>query len=279
MTRFFINERIVLMVVIINAVSLWMHEFHDDHPFWFWLDYACIIFFLIESSIKLHGYRKNGSWESRWDPIDLAIVLISLPQLFAPFFKIGEYSAVLILRLGRLFRLFRLMRFIPDSQHLLLGVTRALKASVGIFLALCLLNIILGLTAAFLFGQQAPEYFGTPQLAFYSMFKVFTIEGWYELPEHLLTLSAYQSDGWQLLIRAFFSATVLMGGMLGFSLANAIFVDEMVMDNNQELEQRVADLTAEVRGLREALINHQPIANPESPLPGSEGEGHDQRPP
>jgi voltage-gated sodium channel len=48
-------------------------------------------------------------------------------------------------------------------------------------------------------------------------------------------------------------AAVLIGGILGLSLANAVFVDEMMMDNTEILERKVDTLTEEVRRLREDL--------------------------
>ena len=39
---------------------------------------------------------------------------------------------------------------------------------------------------------------------------------------------------------------MLVGGILGLSLANAVFVDEMTADNNDRLEQMVSDLREEL---------------------------------
>ena len=38
-----------------------------------------------------------------------------------------------------------------------------------------------------------------------------------------------------------------IGGILGLSLANAVFVDEMMMDNTEYLERKVDALTEEIR--------------------------------
>ena len=54
--------------------------------------------------------------------------------------------------------------------------------------------------------------------------------------------------------RIFFVVAVLIGGILGLSLANAVFVDEMMMDNTVILERKVDALTEEVRRLREDLV-------------------------
>jgi hypothetical protein len=54
-------------------------------------------------------------------------------------------------------------------------------------------------------------------------------------------------------VRLFFVAAVFIGGILGLSLANAVFVDEMMMDNTADLERKVEALTDEIRALRDEL--------------------------
>ncbi|MDA3962009.1 MAG: ion transporter, partial [Planctomycetota bacterium] len=138
---------------------------------------------------------------------------------------------------------------IPESARLLEGVGRALKASVGLLLVLILFNLILGLAACHFFGEAAPQYFGDPLVSMYSMFKVFTVEGWYEIPDQIAA-QAGPLAGYG--VRAFFVMAVLTGGILGLTLTTAVFVDEMVMDNNAAVEKQlraVQDELAEIKAL------------------------------
>ncbi len=249
------SERVVISVVVLNAVALLMQghgtaEMTVADP-WFRVDYACVLFFLLEAVLKIQrsgwrGYRKKG-----WNRFDFIVLVLSLPVLLTPWLDLHQFGAVPLLRLGRLFRLFRLLRFIPNRDHLIDGVRRALKASVGVFLALFLVNVILAIGATLLFGELAPEHFGSPLLATYSIFKVFTVEGWYEIPD-LLSRNA-SHPAWGVLARLYFVISVVIGGILGLSLANAVFVDEMMMDNNDELEERLAAVHEEVRELRREI--------------------------
>jgi voltage-gated sodium channel len=109
--------------------------------------------------------------------------------------------------------------------------------------------------ANLLFGHLAPEYFGNPLSAFYTLFKVFTIEGWYEVPDQLVANGL--PTGWAFLLRAYFIVAVLMGGILGLSLANAVFVDEMTADNNERLEFMVQHLQHDVGRLQQSLLDQQ----------------------
>ena len=83
-------------------------------------------------------------------------------------------------------------------------------------------------------------------------FKVGTLEGWYEIPD-LLAERAGGDVFWATLARVYFIVSVVVIGILGLSLGNAIFVDEMTADNTKLVEDKVDALHAEVRALREEL--------------------------
>jgi len=55
--------------------------------------------------------------------------------------------------------------------------------------------------------------------------------------------------------RFYFVLVVLVGGIFGMSLANAVFVDEMTMDNTRTLEDKVDKLHREILELKEMLKN------------------------
>lgn len=232
--RRLLSERVVLGAIVVNALALTVLASVPEgslaaeiaHT----VDLACVLFFVAEAGLKIDQLGWRGYWSSSWNRFDLVVVLLSTPMLLSPWIDLHEFAVVLLLRLGRLFRLFRLLHFIPNRERLLGGIKRSLKASVGIVLALALLCVILALGATFLFGRLAPELFGNPALSVYSLFRVFTIEGWYEIPE--LLASRADHPLWIVLARVYFAGAVLSGGILGLSLANAVFVDEMMMDNN-----------------------------------------------
>jgi voltage-gated sodium channel len=225
---------------------------------WFAIDFGCVVYFVIEQLLKwrLHGWRDY--WASNWNRFDLAIVIVGLPVLLSPFFpglETDHIAGLLILRLGRLFRLFRLLRFVPDRDRVGAGISRALRASMGVFLAVVLVNFILAMGGSMLFGELAPQYFGHPLKSFYSMFQVFTIEGWNEIPETIALAAQHagRSEIWGVLARIYFLGSVLIGGILGLSLANAVFVDQMTADNTNTLENQVANLSDQVEELKREL--------------------------
>jgi len=257
-----VSDRVVMAAIIVNTIALFLHEMSSrgslERVAWYWLDYLCVVFFLFEAVVKIRRAGWRSYWASWWNRFDLTVVVISLPALLGPVLPSQEFAFILVLRLGRLFRLFRVLRFIPNLEHLAVGIRRALRASVGVFLALFLIILILAVAATLLFRDLDPEHFGNPVSSAYSIFRVFTVEGWYEIPESLeeRAHSSELIDNPRLFsvsVRLFFIAAVFIGGILGLSLANAVFVDEMMADNTEDLERKVDALAAEIRALREQL--------------------------
>ena len=246
-----VSEPLVMFVIGLNAIVLVLDGFpflHNAAGLWLgFIDYICLLFFILEASIKILRDGFPSYWKEGWNKFDFVIVLASTPLLLQPFLgsSVDFFSILLV---GRFLRFLRVMKFIPNGPKMWAGVLRALKASMAVFLTLFVLNLILALGANILFGKIAPEFFGDPIRAAYSLFKVFTVEGWYEIPD---TLALRDIDPTTIFfLRIYFMISVLTGGILGLSLANAVFVDEMTADNNDRLEQMVEELKTELEATR-----------------------------
>ncbi len=264
LVKFLISESTVISVITLNAIVMFFDAFPAVSQLTsgrlFWIDYACVIYFIIEAFLKIMYLDCEEYWDNNWNKFDFFVVISSAPTLLEPFFDVKMFTAVLILRLGRLARFFKLLRFVPDGPKIWLGVKRALRASVAVFLALLLLNIIFGMGATILFSSIAPEHFENPIISCYTMFKVFTIEGWHEIPDAISARPDIAS-GVSIIIRLYFIAAVIIGGILGLSMANAVFVDEMTADNTLPLELMVDKLQVEINSFRTENINNRKMAN------------------
>lgn len=251
--RWLIAEPLVVASILLGTVAMLAFGFTDPgsraHDLWLAVDVVVVVYFVIEQLLKMRADR-DGYWTKRWNRFDLLVTVLSLPVLLAPFAETDAFVGVPVLRLARLFRLFRLLRFVPDHAHLASGVKRAVRASVGVFLGIAIINFIFAMGAQILFGHLAPELFGDPARACYSMFRIFTIEGWHDIPE---TIAAASTETWAVVARVYFGVAVLVGGILGLSLGNAVFVDQMMADNNDEVERDIVAVTKEVRLLRDEI--------------------------
>ncbi len=243
----------MLMAVILNALVIFALYFPSlgNDPWLIGLDQAFIIFFLVEVTVKLSVLKPKAYFASAWNRFDFFIIMGSLPVLFLALFDLPDTTLLVLLRLFRLVRLVRFLRFVPNIEQVVSGLGRALKSSVLVLAALVFLNLMVAIVTCHFYAEAAPQYFGNPLVSIYSIFQMFTLEGWNEIPAAITDQS--DSPFTVGMTRFYFSVVVVLGGIFGIGLANAVFVDEMTMDNNQALEQKVDALTEEIRALRRQL--------------------------
>ncbi|MBT5229373.1 MAG: ion transporter [Methylococcales bacterium] len=235
-----IHESVLLGVIFISTLAMFFDAFPTLHAVYSTplaiIIYLSMLYFLIQVSIKMYIDGTRPFFSKVWNQFDFVLVLASLPLIFQPSLAAGT-TGFLLLRVGRLMLLFKLLRFIPHGERIWHGMKNALKASVGVIFALLLLNFLFAMGATYLFAEIAPQYFGDPISSMYAMFKVFTVEGWFEIPD---AIAQTHPDGMVVtLVKSYFIFAVLFGGILGLSLANAIFIDEMTMDNTDTIEEEI----------------------------------------
>lgn len=247
MKKLFLNDRFILVLIILNALIIFIGGFDLSKKADFIfdiLDNLITILFIAEMWIKISAWGRSY-FNSNWNRLDFILIILSIPALLAFLFAfdLKDYSFLLIFRVMRVFKSFRFLKFIPGIEQLIEGVKRALKTSVLVIIGFAIYIFIIGVFSFYLFKDNSPEYFGNPFLALYSTFKIFTIEGWFDIPEQLVT--GYSSTT-AFFIYLYFIFVVLTGGILGLSLVNSIFIDAMVSDNNDELEEKVDRLEKKI---------------------------------
>ena len=238
----------MLTAITINAIIIFLLAFPDVacRNLLLQFDIFFILLFLIEVIVKLYFLKTKAYFSDKWNIFDFSVTMLGLPVLVFP---TSVFSSMLILRTFRLLRLFKMLEFIPNLKHLIVGLIRAMKASVFVLIGLLGYNLILSILTTHLFGTIAPQYFGNPLSSCYTIFQLFTIEGWAEVPATIIESGAF-SDAQIGLIRLYFVLIVCSGGIFGVSLANAIFVDEMTMDNNLDLERKIDNLSEKIEKLQ-----------------------------
>ncbi len=250
--RIFLSEKVILFAILLNAAILFLLSFPNwkNDPNLHWVDNFFIFFFLAEMVVKLYYWGSKKYFSDTWNRFDFFLVMASLPALMALFFPIPNTSILLVFRMLRLVRLSKFLWFIPNMKHILVGLGRALKASFFVLIALAFLNILLSVLSCQLFSTQSPD-FSDPINASYTIFQLFTIEGWHEITNR--AVAGQDSSTVIGFTRLYFVIVVLFGGVFGLSLANAIFVDEMIIDNNKELEDKIDHLQEKIDKLQQLL--------------------------
>ena len=253
MKKLFLNSNFILALIIINAVTIFTGGFDLDPKTLFLiniLDSTITVLFVIELIVKLTHFKFKQFFASSWNVFDLILIVISVPSLVVFIFNLNfaDLGFLLMLRILRVFKTIRFFKFIPDIEDLMKGIGRALKTSVFVFIVFFLYIFIVGLFSFYLFRHASPEYFSDPLTALYSTFKIFTVDGWYVIPEEIASGNPAIP---QFLIYIYFVFILLTGGVFGLSLVNSIFVEAMMSDNNDDLEEKVDILNAKI----DQLIN------------------------
>lgn len=251
--RFFLSERNMMIAILLNAVIIFLLYFptYRNDPWLETIDHLFILFFILEAIVKISVWKPSGYFGQAWNRFDFTIVVLSIPSMLVNFIDVPDTSLLIILRLFRLVRLIRFIRFIPNMRQIMAGLGRALKASVFVLAAVFFLNFLLAIFTCHFFAQVAPEYFGDPLISAFTIFQLFTLEGWNDITAAITGDLSNPTMIW--LSRFYFGTVVLIGGIFGISLANAVFVDEMTIDNNRELERKIDHLQEEIADLKRLL--------------------------
>lgn len=261
-SRLFRNDNFIFVVIVINAIAIFLQVSGFE---WQWLtiaDFICSLIFILEMTAKLHHYGIRRYWRNSWNRFDGTLVLLSLPSLLTPFLNtditiagmtisIGTSTGTLLtMRLLRVLRFFRLLRFFPNFTGIMQGFRLAMKQSWGVLTAFALMIFIFGLINCSLFGLIVPEYFGNPMLAVYSVFRICTVEGWYEIPD---AIAAVTSPVMAHVVRLYFSILLIGGGIIGLSFINSVFVDAMAEDNNDDVKEQLNRIENQLRELQKKM--------------------------
>jgi voltage-gated sodium channel len=250
--RIFLNDHFVLGVILLNTVVIYVHESGVRHPVVFGLDIACTLFFVVEMVIKHLTYGAKSYWQDGWNRMDGILVIISLPSLVTPFIDAAAYdfSILLTLRLLRVLRAFRVFHFFPKIVQIGAGLKRAVRSSGVVLIGFFLLLLIFGMINCSLYGEVVPQYFDTPLNATYSVFRVFTVEGWYEIPDAIMEATSPLIGR---LSRLYFCFLLGAFGLLGMSFINSVFVDAMMADNNDDMKYQLDRIERRLEEMEEKL--------------------------
>jgi len=251
--RAFLNDNYILIIIIINALTILFGSFDNLNKnqvaFITTIDNFITAIFIIEMAIKIKEYKIAGYFSSNWNKLDFILVILSIPAFVSWVFNLSlsNLSFFLIFRVLRIFKSFRFLKFVPGITDLIKGVQRALKTSIVIILGFCVYIFIIGIFSTYLYQNIAPEHFSNPFNSFYSIFKIFTVEGWYEIPEEI---SATLENPYAFLSKLYFIFILVTGGIFGLSLVNSIFVEAMLSDNTDDISNKIDKLEKKIDELK-----------------------------
>jgi voltage-gated sodium channel len=128
----------------------------------------------------------------------------------------------------------------------------AMKHSYAVFVGLFVMIITFSMIGCALFKDVAPDYFSTPLDAIYTTFRIFTGEGWNEIPD---TVASEVGNIWAHAVRLYFSLLLIIGCIIGMSLLNSVFVDAMVADNDDDIREKLNSIELTLDEIKKQLKN------------------------
>ncbi|MGE3643493.1 MAG: ion transporter [Beijerinckiaceae bacterium] len=167
-----LTERIVVAVIVVNAISLgletsaWMREHFG--PVLEFIDYAALIFFVIELAARIAVYRLSF-FKSAWNVFDFVVVAIAL---------VPTTEGLSVLRALRVLRVLRLITSVPSLRRVVGALLAALPGMGSIVVLMSLVYYVFSVMAVKLFGADFPAWFGNIPKAAYTLFQVMTLESW-----------------------------------------------------------------------------------------------------
>lgn len=250
--KLFLSNKFILCVIFINALIIYLEECNLEWRFLDKIDLICSIIFLIEMIVKISTLGFKNYIKSGWNRLDGTLVLISIPSIISYFFPLEmiDLSVLLVLRLLRILRIFKTLHFFPSFARVVDGFKMAMKSSYAVLLSFFVIVVIFGLVNCSLFKDIAPEYFGSPLTAIYSVFRLCTIEGWYDIPDRIADAT---SPIMGTIATGYFCLLLIMGGIIGMSFINSVFVDAMVSDNNDEVKEQLDRMEEQIEELKKML--------------------------
>lgn len=254
MKKLFYNEKVILVLVVINAIAIYLIESGIGGKPLVALDMFCTCFFIVEMVVKLIYEGWKGYWKENWNRLNGTLVLLSLPSIITQLLDIDvfNFSVLFTLRLLRSFRVFRIFYIFPEKEtrKLLIGLKRALRQSGVVLFGFVVLILVFGLINCSLYKEVAPQYFNTPFRSIYTAFRMVTLEGWYDVPD---AIAVGTSSIIGKLSRIYFCIQISIGGILGLSFINSVFVDAMVEDNNDDVKEQLTSIENKLREITELL--------------------------
>lgn len=230
----------MLSLVIVNTITIFVGGYFNASRVFVWTDAFFTLLFLAEVIVKVRYFGWKDYWKDNWNKFDFIITLIAIPSLMNMFIETGVATNILLsLRTLRVFKSFRLLKFIPNINGLLKGIGVAIKTSFIVCVAFAIMLLIISILSTTLYGKIAPDLFGDPGLSLFTIFRLFTGDGWSEIPTQI---AANSSEFIGRATRVVFAVLFFVGGILGLSLVNSIFVDALAGDNNDNVLHRLDEL-------------------------------------
>ena len=230
-----INDRFLLILILTNTLVIFLHSFDGLKPYYDLLDILDVIFtmiFIWEISINIFqssgvnvAEKFKNFHNDKWNKIDFYSVLLAIPSIGVLFVEDLEiFAGFTALRSLRIFKILRVIEFIPEGKEISSKLLKALKGVFFIMVAFIIYSIIISLISVTLFKSSAPSFFSNAFDSFFTIFKIFSGDGFSDVVAEIVSNSSLEFGYFT---KLYFVMIVFTGSILGLSLINSVFIDQM----------------------------------------------------
>ena len=243
-------QRFVTALIVVNAVTLGLEtapSVMDRYGFWLeWIDHIILWVFVAELAAKMIG-RGLAFYRNGWNLFDLVVVGIAL----AP-----TTGALSVLRALRILRVLRLVSVVPSLRRVVASLVGAIPGLGAISGVLLLFFYVSSVLATKLYGDLAPELFGSIGGSMFTLFQIMTLEGWADIVRDIMEPEPF---AWLFFIPFILVATFTMLNLFIAIIVNAM-QSEHEADQKAEMaaiqeasDAETATLTAEIARVRQDI--------------------------
>jgi voltage-gated sodium channel len=245
-TRAFLAHRrfqqFIIGIILINAGTLGLETFPPVVERYGHLltvvDHVALYIFVIELLAKLYVERSAFARDP-WNIFDALIVGIAL----AP-----ATDGLSVLRSLRILRALRLLSVVPSLRRVVSALLRAMPGMSSIVVLLSLVLYVAAVMATKLYGQAAPDRFGSLPTSLFTLYQTMTGDDWGNIARDVMT---EHPTAW-----IFFTIFILVCTFVVLNLFLAVVVSAMDEEDAEERAalndtsahtQRILDELAELR--------------------------------
>ncbi len=230
-----ISEKTLLILILLNVLIIYLHSFDVFVSYFYILDIIDVVFTLFFSfEISFNIYNAAGKnfkeklkhyLKDKWNKIDFFSILLSLPSVGVLFINDLEvFAGFTILRSLRILKILRVIEFIPEGKNISSKMLKALKGVSFIIIAFIIYSTIISLISVTLFKSSAPSYFQNAFDSFFTIFKIFSGDGFSDV---VAEIGNHSTIAYSYFTKFYFVVIVFIGSILGLSLINSVFIDQM----------------------------------------------------
>ena len=200
------------------------------------IDRTALGIFVAELLLRFFVYGSRF-FRDPWRVFDFVVVGIA---------TMPATGALSVVRTLRVLRVLRLVSMVPSMRRVVSALLSALPGMASIIGLMSLVLYVSAVMATKLFGEIAPEFFGSFGASLFTLFQVMTVEGWPDIARTVMTQSPY---AW-----LFFVGYLLVATFMVLNLFIAVVVNAMQSQVAEDLagdeEARTQMILDELRALR-----------------------------